>query len=216
MEERRFVFRLTPYDTELLLPQVRKALEMRTELLSRQRYPALWAQTDHFRKMSKGRTRSRLRTTVMSLLCLVLGIVLLVPGLMEPEELFVPLVAGAVAVVSGVMGLWSVCRKPRDAFDAPARKLLSGTETIPSGQAVVIFTQEGFEISGAEAESRQVPYSEVETAVKMADALLIVYADRVMLLQDRDLAEGEKTDLDVMLRQKIGSYLIPAEEQLPK
>ena len=60
------------------------------------------------------------------------------------------------------------------------------------------------------------PYAEVETAVKTADALLIVYADRVMLLQDRDLAEGEKTDLDVMLRQKIGSYLIPAEEQLPK
>ena len=73
MEERRFVFRLTPYDTELLLPQVRKALEMRTEQLSRQRYPALWAQTDRFRKMSKGRTRSRLRTTVMSMLCLVLG-----------------------------------------------------------------------------------------------------------------------------------------------
>lgn len=216
MEESRFVFRLTPYDTELLLPQVRKALEMRTELLSRQRYPALWAQTDRFRKMSKGRTRSRLRTTVMSLLCLVLGIVLLVPGLMGPEELFVPLVVGAVAVVSGVMGLWSVCRKLRDAFDAPARKLLSGTETIPSGQAVVTFTQEGFEISGAEAESWQVPYAEVETAVKTADALLIVYADRVMLLQDRDLAEGEKTDLDVMLRQKIGSYLIPAEEQLPK
>ena len=79
--------------------------------------------------MSKGRTRSRLRTTVMSMLCLVLGIVLLVPGLMEPGELFVPLVAGAVAVVSGVMGLWSVCRKPgmplmlRHENSCPARKL---------------------------------------------------------------------------------------------
>lgn len=213
MEARRFVFRLTPYDTELLLPQVRKALKMRTELLSRQRYPALWAQTDRFRKMSKGRTRSRLRTTVMSLLCLVLGLVLLVPGLMEPEELFVPLVAGAVAVLSGAMGLWSVCRKPRDAFDAPARKLLSGAENIPSGQGSVIFTPEGFEISGAETESQQVPYSEVETAVKTADALLIVYADRVMLLQDRDLAEGEQGGLDKLLRQKISAYHVVDETQ---
>ena len=54
-----FIFHLTPYDTRKLLPQVSKALEKRTELLSRQRYPGLWKQTDRLNARAKGRSRSR-------------------------------------------------------------------------------------------------------------------------------------------------------------
>ena len=35
-------FQITPYNTESLLWQVSTALEKRTELISRERYPGLW------------------------------------------------------------------------------------------------------------------------------------------------------------------------------
>lgn len=41
-----FTFRLTAYDIDRFLPQVRKALEKRSELLSRKRFPAVWKITD--------------------------------------------------------------------------------------------------------------------------------------------------------------------------
>ena len=41
-----FDFHITSYDTEKLLQQVSEALEKRTELRSRERYPALWENID--------------------------------------------------------------------------------------------------------------------------------------------------------------------------
>lgn len=212
MSESRFVFRLTPYDVTTLLPQVRRALETRTELVSRQQYPTLWKHTDRLRARAKGRTRSPLRTGVMSVICLILGLILLIPGLMEPQELLVPLVAGGLAVGAGLGGLWSVFRRPKDPFDLPARKLLEGSETFTPGQVSVAFTREGIEIPDGEGGGRLVEYNEVETAVQTDDALLVVYGDRVMLLQLRDLAEGEIEDFQALLRQKIGEYHVLAGE----
>ena len=88
-------FQVTPYDTESLLRQVSTALEKRTELISRQRYPGLWENIDRLNTMAKGRQRSSLRTRIMGIVCLVLGIFLFVPGLLKPQELLVPLLAGA-------------------------------------------------------------------------------------------------------------------------
>lgn len=209
MSESRFIFSLTPYDTETLLPQVRRALEKRTELLSRKQYPALWALTDRFRARSRnGSCRNPLRTRVLSVVCLVLGLVLLIPGLMDPGELLVPLLAGAVGVCAGVNGLWRAGAKPKDLFDVSARKLLSGAENIPAGQITVTFTTEGIEITDPEKTVSFVSYNEVETVVQTADAVLVVYGERVMLLQKRDLAEGEETDLFQLLRQKTDGHVL--------
>lgn len=76
------------------------------------------------------------------------------------------------------------------------------------------FTREGIELPDGEGESRLVEYNEVETAVQTDDALLVVYGDRVMLLQLRDLAEGEKEDFQALLRQKIGRYHVLAGENI--
>lgn len=54
----------------------------------------MWRYID--RHPSSQRTgRSRLRTRLLSVLCLAAGVILVVPGLMEPKELLVPLVVGA-------------------------------------------------------------------------------------------------------------------------
>lgn len=99
----KFDFQITPYDTENLLQQVSDALEMRTESISRARYPCLWESIDKLNTMSKGKRRSRVRTKVMGVICLVLGVFLFVPGLIKPQELLVPLLAGAFAIMIGIV-----------------------------------------------------------------------------------------------------------------
>ena len=119
-------FQVTPYDTESLLRQVSTALEKRTELISRQRYPGLWENIDRLNTMAKGRQRSSLRTRIMGIVCLVLGIFLFVPGLLKPQELLVPLLAGAFAILIGVFYLYSVRKNKKNPFDKSAKILLSG------------------------------------------------------------------------------------------
>ncbi len=42
MADTDYIFHISPYDTEKLLPQVSRALEKRTEMVSRERFPGLW------------------------------------------------------------------------------------------------------------------------------------------------------------------------------
>ena len=46
MAKAQYNFQITPYDTEGILQQVSKALEKRTEFVSRERYPGLWENID--------------------------------------------------------------------------------------------------------------------------------------------------------------------------
>ena len=39
MADTDYIFHISPYDTEKLLPQVSRALEKRTEMVSRERFP---------------------------------------------------------------------------------------------------------------------------------------------------------------------------------
>ena len=55
MADTDYIFHISPYDTEKLLPQVSRALEKRTEMVSRERFPGLWKHTDRFRSMARGR-----------------------------------------------------------------------------------------------------------------------------------------------------------------
>ena len=48
MADTDYIFHISPYDTEKLLPQVSRALEKRTEMVSRERFPGLWKHTDRF------------------------------------------------------------------------------------------------------------------------------------------------------------------------
>lgn len=93
-----------------LREQLARALEKRMELNSRKVMPKLWAVTDRLRSVPKAPEpvlrRRRVRYKIYGVILLVLGLLLLIPGLMEPEELSAPLAAGALATVSGVLYLW--------------------------------------------------------------------------------------------------------------
>lgn len=198
MSDAKFTFQVTPCNAEALLPQISRALEKRTELLSRRQYPNLWKQTDRFNAMPRNQNRSPLRTRILSILCLGLGIFLLVPGLMEPQELFVPLAAGALAVAAGVGGLWRSFAPRRDRFSAPARKLL---QTVGDAAGTVSFDDAGMELPWPDGTVRQIPYREFECAVECPDVFLLVYGDHVSVLQKTDLAQGTATAFRAFLEE---------------
>ena len=108
--EPTFLFQPTPLDAAALRPQVRRALERRTELLSRQKYPRLWAATD---RLNRGERvpkiiaeRRKRRRALLGLLDWALGLFLLIPGLMDPKALAVPLAVGALCFGAGTVILW--------------------------------------------------------------------------------------------------------------
>ena len=176
MADTDYIFHISPYDTEKLLPQVSRALEKRTEMVSRERFPGLWKHTDRFRSMARGRKRSRLRTRGMSALCLAAGIFLAVPGLMEPRELFVPLLVGEAAKSSAEQA------------------------------ASVSFSEEGMTVPAGGGKAEFVPYREFECAVETADSFLFVFGGRVLLLQKMDLKAECIGDFCSLISEKVKPY----------
>ena len=145
--EQNYVFQVGQYDSRLLIPQVSKALELRMDLVSKERYPGLWAATDKLRSFSHGRTRSRTRSRMMGVLFLFLGIFLFVPGLTDPEELTGPLLIGALGIMAGIFNLWSSRKNKKNPFDRSAKLLLDNISPL-SQDIEVVFGESGVEIPG--------------------------------------------------------------------
>ena len=207
MTNGNYIFEISPYDISRLLPQVSKALEKRTEIISRERYPGMWQHTDRLNNAAQGKSRSSFRTKLMNVLCLAAGIFLLIPGLVKPQELLVPLVAGAAAVVFGIVGLWRSRKNKKNPFDKSAALLLAGKDTISEEQAVTVsFSDNGMTIPADNGDTELVPYSDFECAVETADTLLFVYGERVTVLQKRDLTTGNPNDLSDLISEKVAKY----------
>lgn len=201
-----YLFQISSYDISSLLPQVSKALEKRSEHLSRQRYPNMWRHIDRLPSPSQGAGRSRLRTRLFSVLCLAAGVILVVPGLMEPKELLVPLVAGAAAVALGVSGLWHTRKNRENPFDRSARLLLAGKDQTPESPApAVSFSDQGMTLS-EKGDAEFVPYSDFESVWETEDTLLLVFGQRVTLLQKRDLVQGDFSGLSRLLSEQVAVY----------
>ena len=207
MSDMSFTFHLHPYDMETLLPQASKALEKRNELISRKKYPGLWSLTDQLNTMTQRRTRSKLCTRLLSILCLAVGIFLFVPGLMKPQELLVPLLAGAVALGAGIGGLWRSRKRRKTPFDKSAKKLLAGKDQITAEDAVMVtFSEDGMSFPTGSGNTESVPYSGFECAIETADLFLFVYGERITVLQKTDLTEGDIDNLCILLSEQICTY----------
>lgn len=207
MADTDYIFQISPYDTEKLLPQVSQALEKRTEIISREQYPGMWKHTDKFNSMAQGRTRSRLRTRLMSVVCLAVGIFLFVPGLVKPQELVVPLFVGAVAVGAGIGGLWRSRKHKKNPFDKSAKVLLAGKDGISAERSIVVsFSKDGMTIPIDNGNTEFVAYSGFECVIEAADMLLLVYGKRVTVLQKTDLTTGNIGDFCKLISEKVTKY----------
>lgn len=188
MEQSSYVFRVTAMGEEYL-PQISYALEKRTELLSRTQYPGMWKATDKLqasvREPSKGRKIFR---KILSVVCLILGIFLFIPGLMEPQELKVPLFAGAIGIGTGIGGLLRGKIKRKNPFDKSARLLLDQRKT--TNDAKVVFG-EGCMVIMAGGEEELIPYDRMEYIVEAEDLLLLTFAGKVIAVKKADMICGD-------------------------
>lgn len=202
-------FQITPYDTESLLQQVSKALEKRTEFVSRECYPGLWENIDKLNAVSKGKRRSSLRSKVMSIICLVLGVFLFVPGLMKPQELLVPLLVGAFAIVIGLVYLYIGRKDKKNPFDKSARLLLMGKDTISAKQSIMVsFSESGMEIRADDKEPQHIPYSDFESMIETEDLFLFVHDTRITVLQKKDLTSNDITDFRNFISRNVPQTIV--------
>ena len=202
-------FQITPYDTESLLQQVSKALEKRTEFVSRERYPGLWENIDKLNDVSKGKHRSSLRSKIMSIICLVLGVFLFVPGLIKPQELLVPLLVGAFAIVIGIVYLYIGRKGKKNPFDKSARLLLMGKDTISAKQSIMVsFSESGMEIRADDKEPQHIPYSDFESMIETEDLFLFVHDTRITVLQKKDLTSNDITDFRNFISRNVPQTIV--------
>ncbi len=112
--EKNFLFIMTPVQIPDAREQLSKALEQLTELCSRTRYPRLWKLTDKLNSMPKLPEEKlrfrRIYRSVLGIINWVLGVLLLMTGLMEPEMIIL-LAAGAAGYGVGTVILWRRLRK---------------------------------------------------------------------------------------------------------
>ena len=195
-----YVFQITSMDTDALLEQASRALERRTELLSRKQYPGLWKVTDRFRgKRSPEKARRRPQWgTVGGIALLALGLFAFVPGFLKSRELTGPLISGLVAILAGIL-LLRGRREPVDRFQTAARKMLAGRDDIPKDQVTrILFSQEEITISvllrGESVHTETIAYDDMEYAIETADLFLLTFGHGALLLQKRDLTEGSLSD----------------------
>lgn len=191
MEQKNYTFRVTAMGEEYL-PQISYALEKRAELLSRILYPGMWNATDKLRasvrEPSKGR---RIFRKLLSIFCLICGIILFVPGLMKPQELLVPLFAGAIGIGTGVRGLLRGKIKRKNPFDKSARLLLEQRKT--TDDATVAFNESGMTIA-AGGDEELVPYDKMEYIVEAEGMLLLTFDEKVIAVKKEDMVCGEMDD----------------------
>ena len=199
-----FVFQISENNQDNL--ELSKALEKLTELNSRQSLQWLWKYIDRLDAVPKASIpvlrRRAVRYKLFGVILLVLGILLLVPGLMEPSELLVPLISGAISMLLGLVCFLPRQKKPSRKFHTAAIKLLASTQTSEK-LGNVSFTQEGMKLPDGEV----ISYDCFNTIVETESIYLLIWKDRVTVLQKRDLLNGAHEDFLRILKEKTN--LVP-------
>jgi len=177
--------------------QLALALEQRTQAYSRQRLPGLWRTIDKLGtpKMPEPvLKRRRVRYKIYGVILVLLGLFLLIPGLMEPETLQVPLLAGLFATGTGILQLLPRKRYPSKTMLKQADQLLEQRRTIPD--TTVHFTEHGIADDGA-----PIDFSQIEVIVEAPDLFLIAWADKGLVLWKQELAAGAPEDFSKWLAE---------------
>ena len=193
MEFRFHTTPVTEEERETLCSQLAAALSKRMELHSRRTMPGLWSATDRLNSMPKAPAavahRRRVRYRIYGVLFLAMGLFLLVPGLMEPRELAVPLVVGALCTGSGIAYLRPPRRGPSRRERRQAERWLTALGR--SGGAEVTVDKAGAAVQTGE-EVQRIPYREMNALVETDDLFLLSFSRRsALVLKKRDMTQGD-------------------------
>lgn len=194
-----YIFQTSAYDVDALVPEVSEALGKRVELASRRRLPGLWKLTDSLTQQGdvpKEMPRSRLiYRRVVGIALIVLGLFMLIPGLREPQEMLLPLVAGVVGVLIGAHALWSTFKQPSEApkkmtvspqkYEDTAKTFLDNLAKV--GATEVRFSENGMGLG----EQATIRFEEIEYFIETQTGYLIAWGRQATFLQKKDLQSGE-------------------------
>lgn len=209
MATKNFIFSMKPYDIDVLFSQAAWMLEKRTELASRKRLPGLWQITDKLNAVPRAPEAElkhrRERQRRWGGLLLVMGIFLFVPGIMKPQELPGPLVAGFLAIVLGVFYLRKDDRK-KNSYEKKAKKLLEGMNAFTEGQKLrLVFGDTELAVSGA-GEDKKISYASMECTLETADLFGLIYENQIVLLQKKELLLGTAEEFAKQLEEYTHVY----------
>lgn len=212
-----FQFHTAPVTEEekaVFTPQLAMALDKRLELHSRRTMPGLWSVTDRLNSMPRASEavlkRRQVRYRIYGVVLLVLGLFLLIPGLMEPQELAGPLVVGALCVVSGILYLRPRRRGPHRRERRQAEQLL--TTMADSGGGEVTCAAEG--VSARAGKSlQQISYEEMNAIIETEDLFVLSFSKtNALILKKRDMTEGEPAAFLPFLAERTGLAPVVMEQ----
>lgn len=205
MADKNFIFSMKSYDIDAMASQVAWMLEKRTELASRKRLPGFWKLTDKLNASPRAQEAELKRRAEHRRrwggLFLVMGIFLFVPGVMKPQELMVPLIAGFLAIV---LGMWYLRRDDRkkNSYEKKAKQLLEKMNASMEGQKLrLVFGDTEFAMSGI-GEEKKVAYAGMECALETKDLYGLVFENQIILLQKSGLLLGTVEEFVNQLQEK--------------
>lgn len=189
----KYIFNLSPVDVNTYMGETAAALEKRTELLSRKKYPKMWEKTDakNESKGEKVKVPDRIISKPVSWILLILGAGLFIPSMQDVLGRVIPLTAGAIAMLIGIRGIKG---DNSDRFDKAAKNLLSGKAKLPEDRYSIIFDDEAMAVMDGENEENRVPYNEIECVVETENIYLVVFGSRVMVLLKHELHNCNEAD----------------------
>ena len=188
--------------SEDLKYQVSEAIAKRAEIFSRKRYPGLWEKTDRLNEKKlpeEALIRRKRFRRFYGIVCIVLGIFLFVPGLIKPGELFVPLVVGALAILTGIPAV--IPRKANsEKFIKKAKKLISAINSSLKPEDKVLFNEEGIFENGA----LLMEYENLESIIENRSIFLVCDGIKIMVLRKADLVIGNPEEFKIFVESKTG------------
>ena len=202
----QYVFLPTVCGTELE-EELAAAIEKRTEIFSRASLPGMWKKTDAMnRYAARGSRRKGILRKVLPWVLILAGLFLLIPGLMEPKELRMPLIAGAFFVLLGVSSL--LRQRParrKGSFRRAAAGMLQNTSGLEGSSVQVVFDDDGMKVITQEG-TRAVPYDEMEMLIEAPRLYLLTYGGRATLLQKKDLTGDTQAFVGFLSAHALNVY----------
>ena len=177
------------------------------ELMSREASPNLWKYTDKLNERNSKKSENTSRKRISGLPFIALGIFLLVPGIMKPQELLAPLVFGVIAILIGIKNL--VKREAKNPFDKSAKLLLENINNYLEGKIVTVaFLEDRMEIpiiilDTGKREDEVVRYSEFKYVIGNKNTFLLVYNDKALVLEKNNLMPSKLEEFCEFISSKV-------------
>ncbi len=207
----RFRFQITPYTDSGLVDEVAELLRARNETESRRKYPSLWAKTDQLNASRASHVpdtaapvpkKSGLRI-LRGIIFLLLGLFLLIPGIITKQVLLI--VVGAVGIILGIRRLLPQrAPDPLKPFRTPALRLISAVSAL--GREEKSHHTDFFD-DVLSPDGNDLVYEEIDGIYESERLYLFVWSGHALLLQKKDLCEGEADALSSFLEKRTGKTI---------